>query len=851
MTHPTLDTCGCCGGLADEGQTRTTEPRNRPGLPALDYRIGVHGSFFERMRRCLSAQPELRQLTARTTEDPSIALLDAWAVALDVLTFYQERFANEGYLRTATERRSILELARAIGYELDPGVAASVSLAFSLETGEGAPASARIDEGIQLLSIPGQDQRPQTFETVETIEARPEWNTLVPRQKRPQDLGHGSDSMLLEGLGNQLSPGDALLLVGRHREGFGGSERWDLRYVTSVELEREAQRTRVRWRPGIGHVRPRIEPADEPRVFVFRRRAALFGHNAPDWRAMPESIKLEYAGLDEGDTLPRQWPRFQLQGVDDSRIHLDADYPKVVVGSWLVLQKPSYAELYRVDDVRTAARTDFTLTAQTTRLTLDGENLRFFEDSRRHAVALVESEELGVALEPIPEPVEGRRITVEGRVRDLEAGRRLIVRGLEAGLDGTALDPAADPVAEEANLESLDEDGEHAILVLAEGLERKYVRSTVEIFANVALATHGETMEEALGSGDGATPDQRFKLKRPPLTYVSAATASGTESTLEVRVNDVLWHSSPAFYGVGGAEETYTVRHDDDGGATVQFGDGRRGARLPTGAENVRARYRSGIGLDGEVGADTLSLLRTRPLGVRQVTNPLAASGAADPETLAEARSNAPRTVLTLDRVVSRQDFEDFTRAFAGIAKARADVLWLGERRQVELTVAAAEGKPVVPKSELEKNLIAALEGVKDPAQAVGVTSYDSLLFRLEARVALDPRYLQDVVFATIQETLASAFAFEHRDFGQPVTASEIVATIQGVEGVVAVDLDRLEQVGAAPPPAGPPPAYLGAEPARLAEDPGGGPPTILPAQLLTLAEAVLLPLDLLAEGVR
>ena len=121
MTHPTLDTCGCCGGLADEGQTQTAEPRNRPGLPALDYRVGVHGSFFERMRRCLSAQPELRQLTARTTEDPSIALLDAWAVALDVLTFYQERFANEGYLRTATERRSILELARAIGYELDPG----------------------------------------------------------------------------------------------------------------------------------------------------------------------------------------------------------------------------------------------------------------------------------------------------------------------------------------------------------------------------------------------------------------------------------------------------------------------------------------------------------------------------------------------------------------------------------------------------------------------------------------------------------------------------------------------------------------------------------------------------------
>ena len=66
-------------------------------------------------------------------DDPAIALLDAWAVAGDVLTFYQERIANEGFLRTATERRSVLELARAIGYELNPGVAASTHLVWEVE----------------------------------------------------------------------------------------------------------------------------------------------------------------------------------------------------------------------------------------------------------------------------------------------------------------------------------------------------------------------------------------------------------------------------------------------------------------------------------------------------------------------------------------------------------------------------------------------------------------------------------------------------------------------------------------------------------------------------------------------
>ena len=59
----------------------------------------------------------------RDDDDFSIALLDAWATVADVLTFYQERIANEAYLRTATERLSVLELARLIGYQLRPGVA--------------------------------------------------------------------------------------------------------------------------------------------------------------------------------------------------------------------------------------------------------------------------------------------------------------------------------------------------------------------------------------------------------------------------------------------------------------------------------------------------------------------------------------------------------------------------------------------------------------------------------------------------------------------------------------------------------------------------------------------------------
>jgi predicted phage baseplate assembly protein len=137
------------------------------------------------------------------------------------------------------------------------------------------------------------------------------------------------------------------------------------------------------------------------------------------------------------------------------------------------------------------------------------------------------------------------------------------------------------------------------------------------------------------------------------------------------------------------------VRIADDGTATVIFGDGKQGARLPTGQENVTATYRVGIGQVGEVGAGALTLLKTRPLGVRGVTNPAAAGGAEDPETLDSARTNAPQTVLTLDRIVSLQDFTDFANAFAGVGKAQAVAIREGERLLIHLTIADASGDPV------------------------------------------------------------------------------------------------------------------------------------------------------------
>src|SRR5580704_8235451 len=107
--------------------------------------------------------PALAALKTRDPADPSIALLDCWALVADVLTFYQERIANEGYLRTATERRSVLELANLIGYKLRPGVAATVYLAYTLDEDRSktppAPTETTIPAGSRSQSVPGPGQK--------------------------------------------------------------------------------------------------------------------------------------------------------------------------------------------------------------------------------------------------------------------------------------------------------------------------------------------------------------------------------------------------------------------------------------------------------------------------------------------------------------------------------------------------------------------------------------------------------------------------------------------------------------------------------------------------------------------
>lgn len=291
--------CGCCTSATPLTPFATANP---PGLRALVYRVGTFSSFLNAMKTRLSAVPGLR---TRNQDDFAIALLDAWATVGDVLTFYQERIANEGYLRTSTERQSIFELAKLVSYVPRPGIAATVYLAYTLEQNS----SAVIPAGSRTQSIPGQDQLPQSFETAGDLEAQGTWNNLVPRQTQPQMLTR--DDIYIDGTGANLKANDPLLIITSPPK---------VRFIAAVDMQFSKNRTLVtlqngRAKPsGASEIRSSFvaavdmmerlssHPASHPEdaLLLGRSTAKIFAPQADTTQALLKTLRPEVA--DQLDT---------------------------------------------------------------------------------------------------------------------------------------------------------------------------------------------------------------------------------------------------------------------------------------------------------------------------------------------------------------------------------------------------------------------------------------------------------------------------------------------------------------------------------------------------------------------
>src|SRR5204863_8432540 len=90
----------------------------------------------------------------------------------------------------------------------------------------------------------------------------------------------------------------------------------------------------------------------------------------------------------------------------------------------------------------------------------------------------------------------------------------------------------------------------------------------------------------------------------------------------------------------------------------LTFGDGRSGRIPPDGGSILGRILRTGGGASGNVAADSISQLLGAIVGVQAVTNPIAAEGGSDAETISSFVDRGPRTVRHRGRAISASDYE-------------------------------------------------------------------------------------------------------------------------------------------------------------------------------------------------
>ncbi len=345
-------------------------------------------------------------------------------------------------------------------------------------------------------------------------------------------------------------------------------------------------------------------------------------------------------------------------------------------------------------------------------------------------------------------------------------------------------------------------------ITFAQPLARVYDGATVQLFGNCATGSHGMSGStyEAIGNGDASQANQAFTLARRSLTMLEAADGtpqpqiavvvrasiprSAIASAGDLRRDDteaagVPWTYFETLAEAGPGDRAYSVRFDDDV-ATVVFGDGTNGSRLPTGNENVVAGYRTGNGPAGNIPADSTLMLRKRSGGLNGVRNPVDAAGGLAAEPPSDAVATAHAGLRTLERIVSLSDLEDFAVARTGIAQAKLRLAG-GRRARAYLTIAGPDGAAVADAAK--QALLLAIRGAGGGAMPVVLHDPRRRYVRIAAALRIDAGLDAAAILAAADARVRDALAFESRALGEGLVAARVIELLQDVPGVVAVTL--------------------------------------------------------------
>lgn len=375
------------------------------------------------------------------------------------------------------------------------------------------------------------------------------------------------------------------------------------------------------------------------------------------------------------------------------------------------------------------------------------------------------------------------------------------------------------------------------------------LRNVTVARGNLVFADHGLTIQDRFGREEfpgrrPLEPGSRFRLalRRGPLTQQCDPETSGDEVSTGLLADrfeldcpaaqarpavilfatspsgDDLWTPVPDLFDSPPTAEHFVAEVDNDGRATLRFGDGQYGRDLG-GSSALRAVYRIGNGRAGNVGAEALSHVAVAggPAAasfVAAVRNPLAGGGGVDVETIEEVRRFAPQAFWAKQlRAVTEADYRVLAEQLPEVASAVASFRWTGSWLTVFVGIDPTDPADLIQQGQGLARLSDALAAkVRAALTKLRIAGFDLEIrpprfvpLEIDLDLCVSREHFRSEVARVVALELSNHVladrrrGFFHPDrfgFGDAVYLSRLYAAIEDVEGVDSVVVRRFRRFG-------------------------------------------------------
>ena len=755
---------------------------NLPNRSVISDRVDDFTGFRRALLRPLPGETALLGWQP-APGDLGVQVLEWWAYLADILTFYNERIANESYLRTAQLPASVAALVALLGYQPRPAIAAIGQLA-ALRRASRPNEALVVPAGTQFASTPTPGVPAQSFEsssassfsgatdTPAVLVPAPDLLTPAPTTAYPH-----AQSVLLAGSVSGIKPGDQLLLLG---SGWPDNDNWAWAAVLTSASQPDPDGgvntcvtfESVSWGPS-GATNP-SPAASDYRLLRPTQTAAPWSLNTNPITGTGTDRTVDLSAVVRafapGDVVLFDGPP------QDGRFVHGRGWVFANSGKALALVTATTETLQTVPypgDARPPhGPADFAVPC--TQLSVTTNDSTVLD-----------------AMNSFP-----KQIAVRYGFRDVGTPIAAPVPTLSS-LPATATVSASFALPDGQSTAMIEDSTGAGILVGVTSLGGNQIQLNaiptapqtltppllppLRLLADLIEVSRGTTVpSETLGTGDASVPNQAFTLKQSPLTYLAQGDAY--VSAVQIAVDGIYWQQADTVYGQPPDATIFTVTQQADSTSVVRFGDGIEGARLPTGSQVV-ATYRHGAGAASPPSGRLTTIPQPQP-NLAAVHNPVAVTPGADAEDPDTVRVNAPASVLSFGRAISADDYETIAAAAPDVGRARA--YWTWDEQEQRTLVKVYVGDTPAAAARATAALVGAADPnrpvVARPATPIGLTLSCALVIAAD-RVAADVRAAAQ---SAVGDPATGLFSPANMPIGATLYSSQIESALL-VDGAVAV----------------------------------------------------------------